>query len=230
MEGALKALAAWGASPVSVTAREAILARIHAALPEPPRDIAGSHASIQRLYRQTGTLDAHGRLDLFIDRLLDYDTEIIQIEAESELPFAIERALEHYDPQRILAPAEFPSAWLPDSVPIQRDHALSTSELDHFESIVTTCEIAIASTGTIVLVHGGAQGRRAATLLPDHHVCLVRRDQVVETVPEGLAAIAAQSHRPITTISGPSATADIEMTRIRGVHGPRRLTVILYGR
>ncbi len=78
-------------------------------------------------------------------------------------------------------------------------------------------------------MHEGAQGRRALTLLPDHHICLVRRDQVFELIPEALAAIAAKGALPITTISGPSATSDIEMTRIRGVHGPRRLTVILYG-
>ncbi|MEO6802993.1 MAG: LUD domain-containing protein, partial [Granulicella sp.] len=83
--------------------------------------------------------------------------------------------------------------------------------------------------GTIFLVHGGAQGRRATTLLPDHHICIVRRDQVYELIPETLAVLGAKSTHPITSISGPSATADIEMTRIRGVHGPRRLTGILYG-
>jgi L-lactate dehydrogenase complex protein LldG len=105
----------------------------------------------------------------------------------------------------------------------------SIDELNPMQAVVTTCEAAIASTGTILLVHGGAQGRRAITLLPDHHICVLRRDQVFELVPETWESIAAQSAKPITTISGPSATSDIEMTRIRGVHGPRRLTVILYG-
>jgi len=191
---------------VTLSAREEILGRIHAALPEMPGDVAASHASIPRLYNRTGILDAHARLDLFIDRLLDYDTEIIQVQTEAELPAAIGLGIS-----------------------IQLDRGLVTAEIDREEAVLTTCEIAIASTGTIILVHHGMQGRRALTLLPDHHLCLVRRNQVVESVPEALEAIAAQSGAPITTISGPSATSDIEMTRIRGVHGPRRLTVILYG-
>jgi L-lactate dehydrogenase complex protein LldG len=96
-------------------------------------------------------------------------------------------------------------------------------------AVITTCEAAAASTGTIFLVHHGAQGRRAITLLPDHHICLLHRAQVYELIPQALAAISAHRAESITTISGPSATSDIEMTRIRGVHGPRRLTVILYG-
>jgi L-lactate dehydrogenase complex protein LldG len=211
-----------------MTAREEILARIHAALPEEARDIAGSHASIPRLYERTGKLDAHARLELFIDRLLDYDTEIIQIESADEIPAAIAQAAQQSGEQSLLAAAEFPAAWLPAGLSVELDHELSTAEIDRAQAVLTTCEIAIASTGTIILVHGGAQGRRAITLLPDHHICLVRRHQVVELVPEALRAIASQSSRPITTISGPSATSDIEMTRIRGVHGPRRLTVILY--
>jgi L-lactate dehydrogenase complex protein LldG len=213
-----------------MTAREEILARIHAALPKEARDTAGSHASIPRLYEYTGRLDRHARLELFIDRLLDYDAEIIQVESESELPSAIVKAMQQAGQQRLLTAVEFPAAWLPTGLSIELDHGLSTAEIDRAEAVLTTCEIAIASTGTIILVHGGAQGRRIITLLPDHHICLVRRDQVVELVPEAFKAIASQSNRPITTISGPSATSDIEMTRIRGVHGPRRLTVILYGR
>jgi L-lactate dehydrogenase complex protein LldG len=213
-----------------VTAREDILARIHAALPEVAGNVAASHASISRLYKRAGALDASARLELFIDRLLDYDTEIIQIEGESELPSAIMQALQQAGHQRLLAAPEFPAARLPVGLSVELDRGLSTAEIDRAEAVLTTCEVAIASTGTIILVHGGAQGRRVITLLPDHHICLVRRDQVVELVPEALRVIASQSSLPITTISGPSATSDIEMTRIRGVHGPRRLTVILYGR
>ena len=212
-----------------MTAREEILSRIRTALPGDPLDPAASHASIQRAYNRTGTLDPHTTLELFMDRLLDYDTEIIQIDSESELPAAIAKSLAQAGQQHLLAPAEFPAQWLPANPPVQLDNDLSIDEVDRSEAILTTCEVAIASTGTIILVHGGAQGRRMLTLLPDHHICLVRRDQVVELVPEALTAIASQSTHPITTISGPSATSDIEMTRIRGVHGPRHLTVILYG-
>jgi L-lactate dehydrogenase complex protein LldG len=110
------------------------------------------------------------------------------------------------------------------------DTQLSIEELDTVGTVVTPCEAVVASTGTILLVHDGAQGRRAITLLPDHHICIVKREQVFEMVPEAIAAMGARSRMAITTISGPSATSDIEMTRIRGVHGPRRLTVVLYGR
>ena len=208
-----------------MTAREEILSRIRTALPGDPIDPATSHASIQRLYNRAGTLTREGRLELFVDRLLDYDTEIIQIETATEIPAAIVQATHD---ERLVTPPDFPAEWLPTNLAIAFDNCLSTSEIDNAQAVLTTCEVAIASTGTIILVHTGAQGRRALTLLPDHHICLVRRDQVVETVPEALAAIASQSALPITTISGPSATSDIEMTRIRGVHGPRRLTVILY--
>jgi len=95
--------------------------------------------------------------------------------------------------------------------------------------VLTTCEAAVASSGTIFLVHGGTQGRRSLTLLQDHHICIVRHDQVYGSIPEVLGSVLLQSTKPITSISGPSATSDIEMVRVRGVHGPRRLTILLYG-
>jgi L-lactate dehydrogenase complex protein LldG len=116
---------------------------------------------------------------------------------------------------------------LPSDVPCSVDNALSISAIDDAEVVLTSCEVAVAATGTIFLVHEGAQGRRASTLLPDHHICVIREDQVYETVAEAFAVLNPDVKRPMTTISGPSATSDIEMTRIRGVHGPRRLTVIL---
>jgi L-lactate dehydrogenase complex protein LldG len=209
-----------------MTAREETLSRIRTALPGDPLHPAASHAAIPRLYNRAGILSREARLELFIDRLLDYDTEIIEIETAAEISAAIIQAARE---ERLITPQDFPAEWLPTNLAMVLDNNLSTAEIDEAQAVLTTCEVAIASTGTIVLVHVGAQGRRVLTLLPDHHVCVVRRDQVVETVPEAFAAIASQSALPITTISGPSATSDIEMTRIRGVHGPRRLTVILYG-
>ena len=220
----------------SRSAREEILGRIRAALPGEPIDVAASYAGIARRYQRSGALDRRGCLelvDLLIDRLVDYDTEVIELREESELAAAIAGVLRAAGrtegEDRLLAPVEFPREWLPQGFPVIFDDDLSTGEMDRAQAVLTTCEAAVASTGTIVLVHGGAQGRRAMTLLPDHHLCVVRRDQVHETVPEVLAAIDAASTRPVTTISGPSATSDIEMTRIRGVHGPRRLTVFLVG-
>jgi len=190
-----------------MNAREEILASIRNALEVQASDPAGSHARIAQDYNRIGKLDHEARLEFFIDRLVDYDTEIIQVTAEGELPGAIAEALQHAD----------------------ENHDLPTAEIEGVPAVVTTCEAAVAATGTIILVHEGAQARRVLTLLPDHHICLVRRDQVFELLPETLTALALKATKPITTISGPSATSDIEMTRIRGVHGPRRLTVILYG-
>jgi L-lactate dehydrogenase complex protein LldG len=218
---------------MTLTARDEILARIRSAFPgtalDPtPLDPTPHHASIARLYTHSGALDPAACLDLLLDRLIDYDAEVIQIADSSGLPDAIAAALHSAHETRLLVPADFPSSFLPAGAEVLLDTALTTEQIDTAHAVLTTCEVAIASTGTIILLHQGPQGRRVLTLLPDHHICLVRRDQVVESVPEGFARIASQGAHPITTISGPSATSDIEMTRIRGVHGPRRLTVILY--
>jgi len=213
-----------------ITAREEILGRIRAALHGASTGAEASHAVIARGYARSGTLDRRACLELFIDRLVDYDTQVVELTDETELAGAIEDVLRRAAEDRLLVPADFPQQWLPRSVSVELDNNLATEQMERAQAVLTTCEAAVASTGTIILVHGGAQGRRAITLLPDHHLCVVRRDQVYELVPEALAAMAAQSARPITTISGPSATSDIEMTRIRGVHGPRRLTALLYGR
>jgi L-lactate dehydrogenase complex protein LldG len=213
----------------SSDARDEILARIRAALPGEAADPAVSYSQIQRTYRATEDLTREACLELFLDRLLDYDTEVLQIETETEIPSAILQALHQAGEDRVLVASEFPSGWLPNGFHFEPEDQLTTRQMEMAQAVLTTCEIAIASTGTIVLVHEGAQGRRALTLLPDHHLCLIRRDQVVATVPEALRATVAQMAKPVTTISGPSATSDIEMTRVRGVHGPRRLTVILYG-
>lgn len=210
------------------SAKEEILARIRVALP-PAVDGAEAHAAIPRGYERRGELDREACLHLLKDRLLDYDAEILEVESEAEIAGAVESALEHAGERRLLVADAFPKAWLPAGVEVVVDTHLPIAEMDGITTVATTCEAAIASTGTILLVHEGAQGRRAITLLPDHHLCVVRRDQVLELVPEAIEAIAGRSRLPITTISGPSATSDIEMTRIRGVHGPRRLTVILYG-
>jgi L-lactate dehydrogenase complex protein LldG len=205
------------------TAREEILDRIRAAIPQD----AEAAPLPAPAYNREGILSREARLALLRDRLLDYDADVVDIELESDLPVAIAAALRKAGEERVVVAAEFPAAWLPEGFAFTVDHDLAIDALNRIQAVVTTCEAAIASTGTILLVHGGAQGRRAITLLPDHHICVLRRDQVFELVPEAWESIAAKGARPITTISGPSATSDIEMTRIRGVHGPRRLTVIL---
>ncbi|AEU35454.1 LutC/YkgG family protein [Granulicella mallensis] len=212
-----------------MTAREEILARVRSALHTAPSDPVAAHARLSHTYNRIGKLSREACLELFIDRLVDYDSEILQVTTESEIPQAIAQALQHADEHRALVAPAFPAACLPAGFEFKPDNNLPTSEIEGVAAVVTTCEAAVAATGTIILVHDGAQGRRVITLMPDHHICLVHRDQVFELLPEAMTAIAGRTTKPITTISGPSATSDIEMTRIRGVHGPRRLTVILYG-
>jgi L-lactate dehydrogenase complex protein LldG len=122
-----------------------------------------------------------------------------------------------------------PREWLPPALAAVEDAGLSHADLDAVDGVLTGCSLAIANTGTIVLRHTAAEGRRAVTLVPDYHLCVVFAGQVVQTVPEAIARLGAQALELVTTISGPSATADIEMTRIRGVHGPRTLDVIVAG-
>lgn len=208
-------------------AREEILGRIRAALPGEPASVAASYASIARTYQRQGTLDGEACLELFIDRLVDYDSQVVQLKDEREIADAVERLMREAGEERLIVAGAMPKEWCPAGVELIVDEGLTDDEVDRAQAVLTTCEVAIASTGTIVLVHEGAQGRRIASLLPDHHICIVRREQVREIVPEAFRQLAAQGAKPITTISGPSATADIEMTRIRGVHGPRRLSVLI---
>jgi len=207
-----------------MTPREEILHRIRTALPTPPQPV-----TIPRAYHRIGTLTPDARIHLLIDRLVDYDTEIIHASTESDIPEAIAKALTAAAETRAITPAAFPTNWLPSGFDITIDHALPKDQIEGIPAVITTCEAAVAATGTIFLVHTGAQGRRIITLLPDHHIILLHHNQVYELLPEALAAVRPHATAPLTTISGPSATSDIEMTRIRGVHGPRRLTVILYG-
>lgn len=186
-----------------------------------------AYARIPRTYNRAGTLPHETMLELFYDRLRDYDAEILFTD-EAGIPNAVTQALEEAGETLLLVPAGVSEDWLPlGGVRILRDHSLSVPELDEARCVLTGCTVAIAMSGTVLLQHGSEQGRRAATLLPDHHICVIRKDQVVETIAEALPRLTKYRTAPITTIAGPSATSDIEMTRIRGVHGPRRFTAIL---
>jgi L-lactate dehydrogenase complex protein LldG len=218
-----------------MNARDEILARIQRCFPPEPRSSADDHAAIPRAYVQSGTLDLEARLDLFEERLRDYGAEVFRC-APPQLPETIAHAMQSAGITSLLVAKGIASEWLPSAnelatgdskrLSFVRDENLSYDDLDHSQGVLTTCAGAIALTGTIILRHE-QDGRRALTLIPDYHLCIVRAAQVLETVPEAIRAIKDPSSGPITTISGPSATSDIEMTRIKGVHGPRKLCVIL---
>jgi len=208
------------------TAREKILARIQHALPKRESNIEADYAAIRREYPISGTLDLTDKLALLEERLRDYNTTVTRC-TNTELPQTIGTILSRHKKRTLIIPPGLPRHWLPEQFSFTVDDGLTYEQLDQCEGVLTGCTLAIAKTGTIVLRHSETEGRRALTLIPDYHLCIVYADQVVETVVEGIRVMGQFATSPITTISGPSATSDIEMTRIKGVHGPRILEVIL---
>ena len=168
------------------------------------------------------------RIELFVERVSDYRATVHRTTAV-DLPAAITAVLAAHGATRIAVPGGIPDSWLTGSSAerCSDEPVLSHADLDRLDGVVTGCAVAIAETGTIVLDAGPDQGRRALSLLPDLHVCVVDVDQVVGSVPEAIARL--DPTRPQTWISGPSATSDIELQRVEGVHGPRRLEVIVVG-
>ncbi len=209
-------------------AREEVLGRVRRALEADrrPDQRAGEYAALPRNYRAAPAFSPAERLDRFEERLRDYNAAVHRC-VEAELPEVIARILAERGKEGLLIPLELPDAWLPGGYRFLRDDGMSYGDLDASEGVLTGCALAIAETGTLVVRHSPEHGRRALTLVPDYHLCVVREEQVVETVPEAIRRMTALAPAPLTTISGPSATSDIEMTRIKGVHGPRTLEVIL---
>ncbi|WP_045878433.1 LUD domain-containing protein [Pseudofrankia sp. DC12] len=208
-------------------ARDEVLARIRSALAQDGRAGPGT-GPVPRGYRQ-GRAGALGDLDLFARRVLDYRAAVAFV-APGEVPERIAARLAENRIRQLVAPAGIPAGWVAGlTVPVLGDDPpLSVDDLDAADGTLTTCAVAIAETGTIVLDAGPGQGRRALTLIPDYHLVVVRADQVVATVPDAVALLAeAGPARPLTWISGPSATSDIELRRVEGVHGPRTLDVLV---
>lgn len=207
-------------------ARDAILRRIHLALHDVPNDERPQDVTIVRDYRRAGT-NTHAELvEQFTDRLVDYKATVQHI-GEADLPAAIAATCAARDVRRLVVPRDLPQSWEPAGVTLLRDDELTNRLLDESDGVLTGCALAIAQTGTIVLDSGPFQGRRAITLLPDYHLCIVRAEQIVGLVPEAIARLQRAARRPITFISGPSATSDIELNRVEGVHGPRTLDVLI---
>jgi L-lactate dehydrogenase complex protein LldG len=204
-----------------VSAREEVLGRIRTALAGQPEP-----ADVPRAYRTHGehAAGSPALLELLTDRLVDYKAAVLPC-AAADVPAVVSGALAERGLRRVVAPAGVPAAWLGDAEPLRDDPPLAVQALDGADAVVTACAVAVAETGTIVLDGDADQGRRALTLVPDVHVVVVRAEQVVQTVPEAIARL--DPLRPLTMISGPSATSDIELNRVEGVHGPRTLIVVL---
>jgi L-lactate dehydrogenase complex protein LldG len=165
-------------------------------------------------------------VDLFAERVADYRASVRRVRL-SGLPDAIAKSMSSRGARRLVVPDGFPTPWISGAdVQLMVDvPPLTYEQLDAVDGVITLCAAAIAETGTIILDAGPGQGRRAVSLLPDYHLCVVRTSQIFGTVPEVMETL--DPRRPQTWISGPSATSDIELQRVEGVHGPRNLEVLL---
>jgi L-lactate dehydrogenase complex protein LldG len=207
-------------------AREEILARVRRALADVPSAEHAEDVSVPRGYQEH---EPEGTLERFVERLQDYGAAVRLVGAD-DVARAAADACSARGVVGVAVPPDLPSGWLPAGVEIITDDGLTPRELDRIGGAMTGCALAIAETGTIVLDAGEGQGRRVLSLVPDIHVCVVREDQVVDGVPAALRRVAAglrAARRPVTFVSGPSATSDIELSRVEGVHGPRQLEVIV---
>ena len=210
------------------SARHEILARIRAATASTTETTAAVPAP--RDYRHTDERPSDELVALFCARVDDYKAEVQRV-SSAQLAHAIGAAAARHGARRLVIPAALPDAWRPAELDLLSDDtALTARELDELDGVITGCTMAIAETGTIALTSSAHEGRRLLSLVPDLHICIVETDQVVGTVPEAitqLSAIVGDDRRPITLISGPSATSDIELQRVEGVHGPRKLVVLV---
>jgi L-lactate dehydrogenase complex protein LldG len=207
-------------------ARDEVLARVRRALAAVPEGERPDDVPVPRGYveREPG-----GTVDRFVERVADYGADVRVVMA-ADVADAVAEACAAHGVDRVVVPAEIPPEWLSEDLEAVADSDLAADELNAIGAVLTGCALAIAETGTLVLDAGPRQGRRALTLVPDVHVCVVEADQVVDGVPTAFRRLAAgmrTTRRPLTLVSGPSATSDIELSRVEGVHGPRRLAIIV---
>ena len=210
--------------------RSLMLERIRRALnvqPDDPRESRRQQEwhALPRDYRRLGKLDEQERLALFEERIREYNATTYH--SNGNVAAEIENILSSRGKRILIVPTGFPSNWLPGGFMFIPDENLSYRQLNSNDGVVTACTLAIALTGTIVLQSSPGQGRRATSLVPDYHLCVLRKQHIVEILPEALRQLEPVKDQPLTFISGPSATVDIEMTRVRGVHGPRVLDVLI---
>ncbi len=204
-------------------ARDAILGAIRQATARIPPVAAEPPA-----YRRDLGLPPAALLDRFVERLTDYDVTVLRV-PEAEIAATAAAQLAERGVRTLLIPPDLPQAWRPSGPGLVPDAGQPARALDEIDGTMAACAVGIAESGTIVLDAGPGQGRRAVTLLPDYFLCVVLARQVVGLLPEAMPRLrpAIDAGRPLTFVSGPSATADIELNRVKGVHGPRTLDVIL---
>jgi L-lactate dehydrogenase complex protein LldG len=219
-----------GPAMTETDSRRDILERVRSALRVEPsasraEERMGEWRNLPREYRQRGTWGEAERIALFNDRVRHYHGTVHQ--SHGDVRSDIARILSARGKRVLIVPSGLPANWLPNGFMFIADESLSKGQLNKNDGVITACTLAIALTGTIVLESSPEQGRRAATLIPDYHLCVLRKEDIVEFVPEAIRKLEGVKHRPLTFFSGPSATVDIEMTRVRGVHGPRTLDILI---
>ena len=216
------------------SAREEILGRIHAATRDVPYSAMAGQADVTRSYRRRHKASRDDLVALFAERVADYRATVHHV-GRASVADVLAEVCGARGATRLVAPGDLPDDWKPSGgvdVEVVADDGLGHEQLDGVDGVITGCAVGIAETGTIVLDGGPRQGRRAISLLPDYHLCVVEADQVVGGMPEAVSALAdgvRSAGRPVTFISGPSATSDIELDRVEGVHGPRTLEVLIVG-
>ncbi|MDO5724331.1 MAG: lactate utilization protein C [Flaviflexus sp.] len=217
------------------SAKEEILARVRSAIADIPAGSVEERAPIDWEYARGMEIDGD-LVNVFAERVEDYRAVVVRC-GENEIEDKIGEAVKHHNASSLLIPPGLEDSWSAAAegagtrLVTEEDGQLSAKELNVVDGVLTASAVGIADTGTIVLDHGAGQGRRALSLVPDLHICVVRADQVVTNVPQAIARLgdAVRAGQPLTWISGPSATSDIELSRVEGVHGPRTLHVIIAG-
>lgn len=213
-------------------ARSAVLGAIRAALRDVPREEQPEQVPVTRNYREKDETTSRATIiQLFAEHTEEYKANVRQVE-EGDLPNALAAICQQRSIRRLVLPEDIPDAWIPTNVEVLRDghQQLTQEQVENSDGVLMGCAVGIAQTGTIVLDGGALQGRRLLSLLPDHALCVISSEQIVALFPEAIRSLHKEvitRRAPITFISGPSATVDIEMSLVEGVHGPRTLDVFV---
>lgn len=211
-----------------MSGKNRVLASIRAALSDVSPGETPESVAVERTYREQDGLSDVERVALFEERIADYRVVVRRVH-EDDLPAQVAASCRAREVTRLVVPSGVPDTWLPAGLELLPGNTVSYAELDLSDGVLTACALAIAQTGTIALDGGPGQGQRAHTLLPDFHLCVVYEHQIVGSVPDAFTKLeeSIKAGKPVTFISGPSATSDIELNRVEGVHGPRTLEVVL---